>query len=301
MSTFGENQVNKFFVATASTDAGVANIGALSEGEVQAFASDGTKATGTEDKFIVATLKGGITYTSEIIESAKVKRTVKDDTGTTNLTTYDIAFTGTPVAGEYVSAIFFIDNYGANQGSGQPFPFHIGYTIQASDTATDVVNGLKANLLLTTAATSDMPITDNTSVTSTWKVVCGRTPFSLGKMDGKPLVTKISVRTKNTGLSAAVTEGTTTSNNGIEIANLEWFTLGNTGDIYRGVGYPNNFEGDYNVTPTVAYETINSSYYSERISAPGDKQMAQYIVVADTANLVQFEASIETILGITLA
>jgi len=69
MSTFGEGQVRKFFIATASTDAGVADIDHLSEGEVQAFASNGKKATGATEKFLVATKKDGEKFLAEIVRN----------------------------------------------------------------------------------------------------------------------------------------------------------------------------------------------------------------------------------------
>ena len=82
MSTFGENQVRKFFVATA-VHAPRATVSDLAEGEVQAFASTGAWVTATTyDKFFVATKKNGVVYRTEDIVSAQVKRTAKDDSGT---------------------------------------------------------------------------------------------------------------------------------------------------------------------------------------------------------------------------
>nr|UVM96623.1 MAG: hypothetical protein [Bacteriophage sp.] len=48
--------------------------------------------------------------------------------------------------------------------------------------------------------------------------------------------------------------------NGKKIADLEYFCMGERGDIYRGVGYPNNIPTTYLVDPTVKYNVIDIHY-----------------------------------------
>jgi len=299
MSTFSENQSRKIFIATANTAAGVADVSALNEGEVQAFTTDGKKAVAAASKFLIATKKGGVIYNTEFIDSAKVLKT-KKSANDTKLQKYSIAFTGTPVVGKFVDVVVFVDNYGANAGSGQPYPFHIGYTIQSGDTASSVVTGLLASLTAQANITSDINIYDDGSAAATFAFVAGRTPFALGRMAGEPLSTRLTVKTSGTGLSAAVTTSTVSSNNGYEIANIEWFDLGNTGDTYRGAGYPNSYNETYLAVAATAYTSFDVSYFSERMSAPGDKQASQVLVAIPTALIAQFETSLETVLGITL-
>lgn len=60
---------------------------------------------------------------------------------------------------------------------------------------------------------------------------------------------------------ATVTEGTNgTIDNGKTIADLEYFCMGERGDIYRGVGFPNNIPTTYLVDPTVKYNVIDIHY-----------------------------------------
>lgn len=48
--------------------------------------------------------------------------------------------------------------------------------------------------------------------------------------------------------------------NGKKIADLEYFCMGERGDIYGGVGYPNNIPTTYLVDPTVKYNVIDIHY-----------------------------------------
>ena len=51
-----------------------------------------------------------------------------------------------------------------------------------------------------------------------------------------------------------------TIGNGQKIADLEYFCMGERGDIYRGVGYPNNIKTEYMVNPESAYAVLYIHY-----------------------------------------
>lgn len=60
---------------------------------------------------------------------------------------------------------------------------------------------------------------------------------------------------------ATVTEGTNgTIGNGKKIADLEYFCMGERGDIYRGIGFPHNITTTYLVDPTETYHTLDIHY-----------------------------------------
>ena len=60
---------------------------------------------------------------------------------------------------------------------------------------------------------------------------------------------------------ATVTEGTNgTIGNGKKIADLEYFCMGERGDIYRGIGFPHNIVTTYLVDPTKTYYTFDIHY-----------------------------------------
>lgn len=60
---------------------------------------------------------------------------------------------------------------------------------------------------------------------------------------------------------ATVTESTNgTVGNGKAIADLEYFCMGERGDIYRGTGFPHNIPTTYLVDPTKTYYTLDIHY-----------------------------------------
>ena len=48
--------------------------------------------------------------------------------------------------------------------------------------------------------------------------------------------------------------------NGYDIADMEYFYMGNRGDIYRGMGYPHNIETTYLVKETDNYNVLEIHY-----------------------------------------
>ena len=90
-------------------------------------------------------------------------------------------------------------------------------------------------------------------------------PWRLGIMEQTPVyftVQPVPVMVNgDERVWATVTEGTNgTIGNGKKIADLEYFCMGERGDIYRGVGFPNNIPTTYLVDPTVKYNVIDIHY-----------------------------------------
>ena len=69
------------------------------------------------------------------------------------------------------------------------------------------------------------------------------------------------------GTKVPVTNTTDVVTNAKDIADLEYFTLGNRGDMYRGAGWPDNIPTEYLVTDTntasTSYDVLNVHYYFE--------------------------------------
>lgn len=61
--------------------------------------------------------------------------------------------------------------------------------------------------------------------------------------------------------TAEQVEATKTIGNGYDIADLEYFCMGERGDIYRNVGWPNVVPTKYLVDETKTYDTIDIHYY----------------------------------------
>lgn len=90
-------------------------------------------------------------------------------------------------------------------------------------------------------------------------------PWRLGVMAQTPVyftVQPVAVMVNgDERIWATVTEGTNgTIANGKKIADLEYFCMGERGDIYRGVGFPNNIPTTYLVDSTVKYNVIDIHY-----------------------------------------
>ena len=90
-------------------------------------------------------------------------------------------------------------------------------------------------------------------------------PWRLGVMAQTPVyftVQPVAVMVNgDERIWATVTEGTNgTISNSKKIADLEYFCMGERGDIYRGVAFPHNIPSTYLVDPTIKYNVIDIHY-----------------------------------------
>ena len=90
-------------------------------------------------------------------------------------------------------------------------------------------------------------------------------PWRLGVMAQTPVyftVQPVAVMVNgNERIWATVTEGTNgTIGNGKKIADLEYFCMGERGDIYRNIAWPHNIPTTYLVDPTIKYNVIDIHY-----------------------------------------
>lgn len=90
-------------------------------------------------------------------------------------------------------------------------------------------------------------------------------PWRLGVMAQTPVyftVQPVAVMVNgDERIWATVTEGTNgTIGNGKKIADLEYFCMGERGDVYRGIGWPHNIPTTYLVDPTKTYYVFDVHY-----------------------------------------
>ena len=90
-------------------------------------------------------------------------------------------------------------------------------------------------------------------------------PWRLGVMAQTPVyftVQPVAVMVNgDERIWATVTEGTNgTIGNGKKIADLEYFCMGERGDVYRGIGWPHNIPTTYLVDPTKIYYVFDIHY-----------------------------------------
>lgn len=107
----------------------------------------------------------------------------------------------------------------------------------------------------------DIPVTDIDSI----RITEVEQPWRLGVMAQTPVyftIQPVAVMVNGDERTwATVTESTNgTIGNGKKIADLEYFCMGERGDIYRGVGFPHNIVTTYLVDPTKTYYTFDIHY-----------------------------------------
>lgn len=91
-------------------------------------------------------------------------------------------------------------------------------------------------------------------------------PWRLGVMEQTPVYFEVQPTTVTVDGDERVwgkvedTEPAGTIANGKKIADLEYFCMGERGDQYRKIGWPNNIDTTYLVDPTVKYNVIDIHY-----------------------------------------
>lgn len=101
-----------------------------------------------------------------------------------------------------------------------------------------------------------------------------------------------------------VTDGdsTATIGNGKNIADLEYFCMGERGDIYRGVGFPNNIPTTYLVDETKTYHTLDILYAYTGSNESVQKSEKTITIVSDNKDTMNaIIAAVNKITGLTIA
>lgn len=132
-------------------------------------------------------------------------------------------------------------------------------------------------------------------------------PWRLGVMAQTPVyftVQPVAVMVNgDERIWATVTEGTNgTIGNGKKIADLEYFCMGERGDIYRGVGFPHNIVTTYLVDPTKTYYTFDIHYAyvgNNELVQKSEKDIT--IVCSDKAEFNKIVTAFNTATGLTIA
>lgn len=307
MATFSTNQVKQLYVAKAVD----ANLDTL--GDIKFGATDG---------YIYAKYAGrdGVVRSDMIkVSNIVYAKAIKASAMAQYLNSAYIASTSAVAGQQYIIKVI-IDEFGGMTAEDKGFIF-ADYTAKSGDAAKNVIaelalslakNASKAaynkliNVYVTTAA-SGAALTLNTN---TWAVTpnlsastiagygslvgiiieAAEQPFALGKMSSDRVVFSVSADPiMSSGLEttwATITMGadhpTAAIKNSKKIADLEWFCAGERGDIYRGVGYPNNFDFQPLVdsAATYGYHVIELAYYYDGPAEDVQKSPKEIVIVA---------------------
>lgn len=132
-------------------------------------------------------------------------------------------------------------------------------------------------------------------------------PWRLGVMAQTPVyftVQPVAVRVNgDERIWATVTESTNgTIGNGKKIADLEYFCMGERGDIYRGIGFPHNIVTTYLVDPAKTYHTFDIHYaYVGNNESVQKSEKDITIVCSDKEKFNNIVTAFNTATGLTIA
>ena len=99
----------------------------------------------------------------------------------------------------------------------------------------------------------------------------------------------------------AVVVGTNAVGNGQQIADLEWFCMGERGDQYRNVGWPNVIPTKYLVDPTKQYNVLELHYAFTDTGVNSYRTEKEITIVAeDTATLNSLIGAINSATGLEI-
>ena len=192
---------------------------------------------------------------------------------------------GAPVAGQdYILRIAFKQYVGMSD-EDQYFKYGMVHAY-AGMTASDFYKKLALSLaknfsreivplvkfVLTNSDSEAVPVdatTKESSLTETYTALVideVEQPWRLGIMEQTPVYFEVQPVPVTVNGDERIwgkvedTEPAGTIANGKKIADLEYFCMGERGDIYRGVGFPNNIPTTYLVDPAVKYNVIDIHY-----------------------------------------
>lgn len=180
----------------------------------------------------------------------------------------------------------------------------------AKNFSREVVPLIKIEIKTASATTEVTPTTKVADLTDTYTGVVVtevEQPWRLGVMAQTPVYFTVqSVPVTVNGDErywATLTESTSGSiSNGKTIADLEYFCMGERGDMYRQVGWPHNIPTTYLVDPAKAYCVFDIHYaYVGSNESVQKSEKTITIVCADKAELNKVIAAFNTATGLSIA
>lgn len=283
MATFSVNQVRQLYVANAVKTTPVLTTD--TEGTI-AVKGDSTKST------LYFGYKGvGSLMRSDLIDVKSIMSAKATDANsmTHKLKSYTVTLDsdvneGKPVSGQdYILRVAFRQYIGMSD-EDQYFKYgavHAYSTMESKlfyvKLALSLVQNFSRELvplvkisLKTSSATTEVTVnTKEDSLTEDYTGVVieeVEQPWTLGKESQVPVYFTVQPTTitfeGDEVIWGTVTENVSTTKvgNGHDIADLEYFCMGERGDIYRNVGWPNTIDTKYLVDPSKQYNTIDIHY-----------------------------------------
>lgn len=185
---------------------------------------------------------------------------------------------GAPIQGEdYILNIEFQQFYGLSPEDTyvKTIALHIGPNIATASNFYDaMIDELNAAFSREIGASANsnpyLTFTKNTLLGGGYELIIEekKQPWTLGKWEAESLMFNVfpsTIHVSGSEVTWGTAEAVTPVNfvpNSERMADLEWFTFGERGDIYRGMGYPNNFDfkAMIDATDNTGYDVLEIHY-----------------------------------------
>lgn len=313
MAVFSTNQARHFYVVKKLiSDTALPS----KEGDIKIVIAEdsfkflyyGSQGLQSSDSIPIKNITSIKTLTNESIKYPKYE--IKLDTNVNG---------GNPLVADYILRIS-VDNYLSKSDNGAYLKFaavHATSGMTASNFYKEMAISLLKNFsrestpilnVGLTTSTGDEIVTLKTNFSKTYTglfVIPNVAPWRLGKNDFKIYNLTISAVPINDGTSESswgvITKkdsnvtGFTTIKNGMKIADLEWFCMGERGDTYRGANYPDNIDTTYLVDPKESYDSCNIHYFYQGENEAIQKSDKDITLVATTANTAHLTGIVNAI------
>lgn len=324
MATFSVNQVRQLYVATAFKTPHV--LASDAAGSIAVKNDTAKSHLYFEYKGADNLMRSDLIDTKNILYAKATDATaMAHDLKSVTIALDSNVNSGAPVAGQdYILRIAFKQYVGMSD-EDQYFKYGMVHAYAGMDASEfykvlavslaknfsrEVVPLIKIEIKTASETTEVTPTTKVADLTGTYTGVViteVEQPWRLGVMAQTPVYFTVqSVPVTVNGDErywATLTESTSGSiSNGKTIADLEYFCMGERGDMYRQVGWPNNIPTTYLVDPAKAYCVFDIHYaYVGSNESVQKSEKTITIVCADKAELNKVIAAFNTATGLSIA
>lgn len=322
MATFSTNSVRHLIVGNSYNNglAGTTSAPTAVNEANAGIVTSAVKIAATNELYLTYINASGQEVKTDLIPISNI-RSVKSSAYAPKCLRKDSITFATPVVGETYIIRFLIRSWGSGSAENQYFK-HIGaYKAKTGDTATTLVDAFIANAAVSFAREPQQLFTFTKELGATaadTKLIVSEVeqPWVQGKQQGRNLDYTIQFVKINSGGLEVTDWGTVTSvfkpvpgiGTSRLAADMEYFFLGERGDVYRNVGYPFTFDTKYLVDQTANYSTIDIAYYSVEPNNGGAVQSEKVLTIickeaattAQYAVQIAIAGAINTAVGSTL-
>ena len=212
-----------------------------------------------------------------------------------------------PIAGQdYILRVTFIGSWMGSQH--QRYTKHIGaYRAKTGDTAETVFTAIRDLAVKNFARDSSGKLTfavQGTGANAKLVVTETQQGWTLGKKQGRPLEYSLEIvpitKDNQDYIGWATITKETASHPGLGTprlaADMEWFYMGERGDQYRGMGYPDNFDTKY-LAENAEYDILDIKYFTTSAGTASTKEQKELVILCKKASSGTVHAIANAIAG----